>query len=138
MAMTKNTLTAARKKRAAAKKKQKPHAYQLDFLIVRVKATVAKRHLHTLDREGVAGEYHFPMPKEAAEETWTDGQCATAALDDFHESVAIKRLDDFNISVHTPDGRELFEEDPDEGWSGDFGGFTELEAMAIMAARLRT
>ena len=42
------------------------------------------------------------------------GEQATYAIDRFHETVAIAVLDDFDISVFSDRGVEVFEDDPEE------------------------
>lgn len=43
-------------------------------------------------------------------EGWSDSERATYVLDDFHESVAIGMLEDFEIGVFDNEGVEIFEE----------------------------
>lgn len=62
----------------------------------------------------VPGSWDAELPPQAVEENWSPGRCATYVLDDFHESVAIAVLEDFEIRVFDPDGEEIFEDDPEE------------------------
>ena len=78
---------------------------------VRVKSLVKKKDLDFDDKE-VAGDYEICLPTEASD--WSEGQQATYVLDRFHETVAIAVLDDFDISVFSEQGVEVFEDDPEE------------------------
>ena len=76
-----------------------------------VKALVKKKELDFDDRD-VAGDYEICLPPEASE--WPEGEQATYVLDRFHETVAIAVLDDFDISVFSEKGVEVFEDDPED------------------------
>ena len=76
-------------------------------LIVRVTAIVDDEDLHPLD-ENIPGDWDIYLPAEAKD--WSEGDQATAALDEFHESVAIKVLEDFTIEVFNENNEQLFED----------------------------
>lgn len=62
----------------------------------------------------VPSDWDVKLPIESVTENWTPGRCATYVLDDFHESVAIAVLDDFEIRVFDPAGEEICEDFEDE------------------------
>lgn len=75
---------------------------------VQVTALVSDNTLDFDDRD-VAGDYCFCLSQEAG--SWTKAQQAKAVLDQFHDSIAIAVLDDFEIRVFNEQGEEVFEED---------------------------
>lgn len=77
-------------------------------LIVRVTAIVDEDELHPLDAD-VPGDWDVYLEEEA--KNWDEGELATAALDDFHNSVAVKVLDDFIIEVYNENNEQLFEDE---------------------------
>lgn len=78
---------------------------------VRVVALVDDDQLEEEDLE-VPGEYEFTLPAHAA--SWTQSQQANAVLDDFHGSIAIGCLDDFEIIVLNEHEEEIYDEEYDE------------------------
>lgn len=91
------------------------------IVLVNVKAMVPSRQLYSEDRS-VQGVYRVYVPAHICNE-----QAASIALDAFHESVAVKVLDDFDISVFDAKvGRALYEAEDAESYAngayGDFDG----------------
>lgn len=89
------------------------HAHLHDYLTFTVRATAVVDD-HQLEQEDleVPGEYEFTLPAHAA--AWTSSQQAHAVLDDFHNSIAIGCLDDFEITVLDAQGQEIYDEEYDE------------------------
>lgn len=82
------------------------------YYTVRVTCLVAEEDRDEEDRD-VPEEWTTELP--AGSENWTPSQCATYVLDEFHDSVAVAVLDDFQLTVIGPDGEEICEdEEPDE------------------------
>ena len=75
---------------------------------VRVKALIGEDRLEEEDQD-VPGDYDISLPAEARE--WTSSRQACVVLDEFHDSVAIGMLEDFEISVLNAQGEEIFEDD---------------------------
>lgn len=73
-----------------------------------VTAQVSDDVLDFDDRE-VAGQYTIELPQESR--AWTSSRQAGAVLDQFHGSVAIAVLDDFDIAVITPQGEQIYEDE---------------------------
>lgn len=82
---------------------------ELEFT-VRVKPLVEDED-RDFDDQDLQEEYTICLPAQARD--WTPGQQATRVLDEFHESVPVAVLDDFEFSVLDPEGNEIFEDDED-------------------------
>lgn len=80
------------------------------YYLVTATRLVEEEELDSDDLD-VPASWDGELPPEALEENWSPGRCATYVLDDFHDSVAIAVLDDFEIRVFDPDGEEIWEED---------------------------
>ena len=78
---------------------------------VRVVAVIEEHRLEDEDQD-VPGDYDISLPAEARD--WTSSRQACVVLDEFHDSVAIGTLDDFEISVLNDQGEEIFDEEEDE------------------------
>jgi hypothetical protein len=74
---------------------------------VRVTALIGLDDLDEEDME-VPGDHNIQLGEEA--HGWSAGQQATAVLDQFHGSVAIGMLEDFEITVLNSKGEEIFED----------------------------
>jgi len=81
------------------------------YYLVTVTRLVDEEDLDKDDLD-VPGSWDCVLPPEALGENWSPGRCATYVLDDFHESVAIAVLDDFEIRVFDPEGKEIWEDAP--------------------------
>ncbi len=69
-------------------------------VLVKVKSN---RKISYRDDQDVPGDYEIILPENTP-------HIASSALDSFHEDIAIKNLDEFNIWVEDLDGNEIAEE----------------------------
>lgn len=97
---------------------QQKYAMNTIALIVRATPLVDLEDLHPLDVD-VPGDWEIELEGEAKD--WTESEMATAALDDFHDQVAIKVLDDFLIEVYTEDNEQLLEDHEEEDEAREAG-----------------
>lgn len=85
--------------------------YDRLMFTVRVEALIESHLLEDEDQD-VPGDYDISLPAEARE--WTASRQACVVLDEFHDSVAIGMLEDFEISVLNEQGEEIFDEEEEE------------------------